>query len=238
MPRVLVVEGREDARVADVLLAEGFDVNVAPPVAEVVAKAVTAHEPEAVVLEIVRVNRSVNVLCNAVMGVTGAPIAIFSGRGHEREIVDGFETGAQAVFTEPIGAHELVARVRAVLRRYPTVVHGPDEVIVVGPVVLDRNRRQLTVDGQPVQVPRKEFEIAEILMRHAGRVVPRRDLVRELWGAPRDTKSLDVQVGRLRARISAVEGHQRIVTVRGVGYRFATDEDLDLVPEPGSSPAR
>ena len=112
-----------------------------------------------------------------------------------------------------------------VLRRAPTPDDdaNPDKV-VVGPILLDRARRELFVHGTQVAVPRREFDIAEVLMRKAGRVVARKEIIRELWGAARDTKSLDVQVGRLRTKLTAAEGRQRIVTVRGVGFRFLTDE--------------
>jgi len=88
------------------------------------------------------------------------------------------------------------------------------------------------VCGEVVRLPRREFDIAELLMRHAGRVVPRSEIVREIWGSLRDTKSLDVQVGRLRMRLAVAEGRRRIVTVRGIGYRMLTDDDSELEPLP------
>jgi two-component system OmpR family response regulator len=225
MSRVLVVEGRPEARMAIMLRDERFDVEAVAPVAALVTKALAAHAPEAVVFEVDRVDRTITALTALVMEITSAPVVLFSQRRDEREIVDGFATGAQSVFCEPIGNHEMVARVRAVLRRLPVVRGQTTDVLAVVPVLLDRVRRQVSGHGHLIQLPRKEFEIAEILMSRAGLVVPRRGLVIELWGAPRNTKSLDVQVGRLRARLAAAEGRQRIVTVRGVGYRFVVDDD-------------
>ena len=104
--------------------------------------------------------------------------------------------------------------------------------------MLDAGRREFFVSGQEVRTPRREFDIAALLMRDAGRVVSRQKIVRELWGSLHDTKSLDVQVGRLRSRLAAAEGRRRIVTVRGIGYRFLTDDDPLLASLPdGDEPA-
>jgi two-component system response regulator RegX3 len=138
-----------------------------------------------------------------------------------------FESGADTVLSEPVGPHELVARVRALLRRRPAEPENSSDVVVVGPIALDRGRREITVDGQLVRVPRREFEIAEILLASAGRTVSRSVIVRELWGTMRDTKSLDVQVGRLRSRLAAAGAPNAIVTIRGVGFRVLADEELE-----------
>jgi two-component system response regulator RegX3 len=223
MPRVLIVEGRTRPRLAPALRAVGVDVEVSEPVAELMAKAIDSVQANAIVLEVPSITHQVTALCRFAVQATPAPIVLFSEQRSEDASIDGFKAGALTVFSEPIGDHELVARVRAVLRRAPQILEHAPDVLVVGPIVLDRGRHQLTIDGELVPLPRKEFEIAEMLMRNAGRVVPRRDMIRELWGAPRDTKSLDVQVGRLRTRLARIEGAQRIMTVRGVGYRFLTE---------------
>jgi two-component system response regulator RegX3 len=174
-------------------------------------------------------------LCGMVRAATTVPIMIFSGRYEEREVVSGFSAGADIYVSEPVGTHELVARVRAMLRRVVPRDEPPSgDLITVGPVVLDRASREVLVAGERVLMPRREFDIAELLMRKAGRVVTRAELVRELWGSARDTKSLDVQVGRLRTKLTAAEGRQRIVTVRGVGFRFVTDDES----EPDRKPDR
>jgi two-component system response regulator RegX3 len=176
-------------------------------------------------------------LCSAIRSLTACPLVLVGAQCSERATITAFTTGVDSVLTLPIGPHEFIARLRALLRRMPAQVGDDGDVLIVGPVRLDRNRRELTVDGQLVALPRREFDIAELLMREAGLVVPRTAIVRELWGSMRDTKSLDVQVGRLRARLAQVEGGRRIITVRGVGYRFLTElleldvSTIDLVGE-------
>jgi DNA-binding response OmpR family regulator len=233
MARVLVVEGRDRGRLAAALRAEGLAVEVTDVSIELLDKAIEACSPGAVLLEVSSISADTCALVARAVIATTAPVVVFTGCSSEHEIIEGFASGAHSIFSEPIGRHELIARVRAVLRRAPSEPTESRDVVVVGPIVLDRGRRQVTVAGMSVPLPRREFEIAEMLMRHAGVVVTRRDLIRELWGAPRDTKSLDVQVGRLRGRLAAVEGLQRIVTIRGVGYRPLTDDSLgDAQPEP------
>lgn len=228
LARVLVVERGDDARVADVLTAEGFLAITAPSVSEAL-ECIASFHPDVVLLEVAKVTGSVLQLCAAVRGATSAPIALVSGRCDERDVVSGLSAGADVFVAEPVGSHELVARVRAMLRRAPSPGEERSDLIVVGAIVLDSARRELSVRGERVPVPRREFDIAELLMRKAGRVVSRVELVQELWGSARDTKSLDVQVGRLRAKLTAAEGRQRIVTVRGVGFRFVTDEPVDII---------
>jgi two-component system, OmpR family, response regulator RegX3 len=235
MSRLVVVEDRERPRAAELLLHEGLEVEGCKPEVDLVLSIIQTFGPDVVLLEVSGVNRSILRLCGAIQAATTAPIALVTEQSIERDVLDAYAAGAHTVVCEPVGAHELVARVRAVLRRVPTRNEPAPDVLVVGPVVLDRGRRQLTVAGQVVALPRKEFDIAELLMCRAGTVVSRNQLVRELWGTARDTKTLDVQVGRLRAKLVAAEGRQRIITVRGLGYRFATDQDLELVAEPAQA---
>jgi two-component system response regulator RegX3 len=225
--RVVVVEERDRPRLAALLNEQGL---VAEPVAsgvDVVAKLVEATDPDVVALEVSSISRAELRLCAQLQVITRVPIAVFTERATEHDTVEAYTAGAHAVITEPVGSYELVARIRALVRRAPTRTSESSDTVVVGPVVLDRATRQVTVNGAVVAMPRKEFDIAEVLMCRAGSVVPRIQLVRELWGTARDTKTLDVQVGRLRAKLFAAEGRRRIITVRGLGYRFATDDDLD-----------
>ena len=228
MSRLVVVEDRERPRVAALLMHEGIEVEGCKPEADLVLGIVQTFGPDVVLFEVSQINRSILRIFTVLQHATAAPIAIVCERSTEREVLDAYNAGAHTVVGEPVGAHELVARVRAVLRRAPARNEPSPDVLVVGPVVLDRGRRQVMVSGQVVPMPRKEFDIAELLMCRAGTVVSRTQLVRELWGTARDTKTLDVQVGRLRAKLLAAEGRQRIITIRGLGYRFATDLDLEL----------
>jgi two-component system response regulator RegX3 len=232
MARVLVVELGDSLRAAIELEGDGFTVVTALHLHEVLSSS-DALRPDLVVVEGAASRTAVLDLCATVHASLVVPILLLSPPCSERDAVAAYGTGIDALILEPVGRHELVARVRALLRRVPP--ERPDATtdrITVGPVVLDAARRELFVHGKEVRTPRREFDIAALLMREAGRVVPRQTIVRELWGSLRDTKSLDVQVGRLRARLAAAEGQRRIVTVRGVGYRFLHDDDPLLGGEP------
>jgi len=163
-------------------------------------------------------------LCTGLRARSSVAIVVLSVSNSETDAISCLRAGADAYLLEPIGPRELIARMRALMRR-TSHQQTPIDVIVVGPVTLDRAGRHVWVRDRRVTMPRREFDILEVLMREAGRIVTRDALVRELWGAPRDTATLDVQVRRLRSRLVAEEGRSRIVTIRGVGYRFATEFD-------------
>jgi len=227
MSQVLVIEQRQPPRAATELEAEGFDVLVAVHLQEALAVFETV-DPDLILVEGNASHESVRSLCAALRLAAFAPLALLSQPCPERDAVAALGSGVDVLVLEPVGRYELIARVRSMLRRNPRPRVQNDDVITVGPVLLDCARREAFVNGQHVRVPRREFDIALLLMREAGRVVPREKILHELWGSLRDTKSLDVQVGRLRARLAAAEGRRRIVTVRGVGYRFLTDDDPQL----------
>jgi DNA-binding response OmpR family regulator len=235
MARVLVVERRDAPRAAAVLESEGFTVVTAMQHREA-SMVIDSFRPEAVVIEATTPGGSVLELCAGLRAEVAVPLVVVCLAAPERDALAAFGAGVDTVILEPVGRHELVARVRALLRRTPPAGRVDRDRITVGPIVLDAARRELFVNGVAVRVPRREFDIAEILMRDAGRVVTRQRIVRQLWGTVRDTKSLDVQVGRLRARLAEAEGRRRIVTVRGVGFRFLTDDDPELEPLPPVAP--
>jgi len=238
MGHVVVVEERDEPRLGLLLVQEGLAVVSSPATLDVVTKLVRGDEPDLVVLEVSSISPAALRLCQALQAeVPHVALGVFAMRAHERDVVAAYGAGATAVVIEPVGSHELVARVRATLRRVPSRWQPVGERIVVGPVTLDRARRELAVHGELISLPRKEFEIAQVLMESAGGVVTKAQLVRALWGSPRDTKTLDVQVGRLRAKLVAAEGVQRIRTVRGLGFRFVTDEDLEYEDALLESPA-
>jgi DNA-binding response OmpR family regulator len=225
MARVLVIERREARRASTLLAEESFTVVTAVETSEAI-EVLETFEPDIVLAEVSTPSTDVLQLCAAIRAAATTPLIVLSGPCAERDSVAAFGAGADSVVTEPVGAHELIARLRALMRRVPATIEPTHDVIAVGPILLDRARREVTVYGERIPVPRREFDIAELLMREAGRVVPRRALVRELWGSMRDTKSLDVQVGRLRARLSNAARQPCIVTVRGVGFRFASDSEF------------
>jgi two-component system response regulator RegX3 len=149
-----------------------------------------------------------------------------TARNAEIDAVVGLEVGADDYVTKPFRLRELVARVRASLRRgrgEEAGVAQPDEVIEIGDVRLDAARHEVAVRGERVALPLKEFELLELLLANAGRVLTRDVLIDRVWGPNYygDTKTLDVHVKRLRAKVEADPGNPaRIVTVRGVGYRY------------------
>ncbi len=234
MARTMVVEQREFGRVSGVLAGEGFEVqpirsDPADPgaITGTVVEEIGSFGPDVVLFEVDDIQQHALDLCETVSKAHRVPIVVLCKQSTEGEVVAGYTAGVAMVLTEPVGSHELVARMRALLRRCETIADVPEDVVRVGPVVLDPACRRLTVDGRPVPLPRKEFDIAEMLIRGAGKLVTRRELLDRLWGGrTNESKSLDVQVGRLRARLALAEGQRRIVTVRGIGYRFMTDDDL------------
>ena len=235
MARVLIAELGQRTTVS-VLLEETFTVFTAGDREEAM-HTVMSLQPDLVVLEVGVPDEGAIQVCSAIRALTASPIVLMSGPCSERAVLSAFAAGADSVVAGLVGPHELVARIRALLRRAPPKSTEEGDVLVVGPIRLDRARREVTVNGELIAVPRREFDIAELLMRDVGRVVPRVVIVRELWGSMRDTKSLDVQVGRLRARLAAAEGRRRIVTVRGVGFRFlGDDEPYDTDPSVGDIP--
>ena len=165
-------------------------------------------------------------VCRELRARSSVPIIMLTAKDSEVDIVVGLELGADDYVTKPYKSRELLARIRAVLRRRveeDRAADAPDPVLEVGPVRMDVERHTVTVDGREVPMPLKEFELLEFLMRNAGRVLTRGQLIDRVWGSDYfgDTKTLDVHVKRLRAKIEADPGEpKRLVTVRGLGYRF------------------
>ena len=150
---------------------------------------------------------------------------MLTARDSEIDKVVGLELGADDYVTKPFSTRELVARVRAVLRRGVEQEDDPGTTLEAGPVRMDVERHVVTVDGEQLAMPLKEFELLELLLRNAGRVLTRGQLIDRVWGADYvgDTKTLDVHVKRLRAKIEPDPGTPHyLVTVRGLGYKFET----------------
>jgi DNA-binding response OmpR family regulator len=229
MTRILVIERREAARAGVVLEREGFVVCTSLQPHETTT-AIASFRPELVLVETTVPHASDLDLCAATRAASAAPIVLLAHSCTERDAIAAFTAGVDMLVREPVGDHELVARVRAQVRRAPRAPEPEPDTIAVGRITLDRAKRELAVDGEVVRLPRREFDIAELLMSNAGRVVSRNEIVRQIWGSLRDTKSLDVQVGRLRMRLAVAEGRRRIVTVRGIGYRLLLDGDPELHP--------
>jgi two-component system response regulator RegX3 len=151
------------------------------------------------------------------------PVIMLTAKDSEIDKVVGLELGADDYVTKPFSSRELVARMRAVLRRRGDVEEVADASLEAGPVRMDVERHVVSVRGDQVQLPLKEFELLQVLLRNADRVLTRMQLIDRVWGADYvgDTKTLDVHIKRLRAKIEADPAKPRhIVTVRGLGYKF------------------
>ena len=225
MTRVLVVEDEESISdpLSYLLRQEGFEVAVAATGPDALVE-FDRSGADIVLLDLMLPGLSGTEVCRALRARSSVPVIMLTARDSEIDKVVGLELGADDYVTKPFSARELVARVRAVLRRRGG---EPEEAapaaLEAGPVRMDVERHVVTVDGRSVQLPLKEFELLEMLLRNAGRVLTRGQLIDRVWGADYvgDTKTLDVHVKRLRAKIEpdpAVPQH--LVTVRGLGYKL------------------
>ncbi len=227
-PVVLIVEDEEsfvDALTVG-LEREGFKVRVARDGREALTQ-FAKYRPDLVLLDVMLPGMSGVDVCKSIRATGDAtPIIMVTARDAEVDVVLGLEFGADDYVSKPYRLRELVARMRAVLRRQlPATGGGPRELPIkqVGDVQLDPDRHEVRVRDEIVSVPRKEFELLELFMDRAGRVVSRDYAIEQVWGDDYvgDTKTLDVHVNRLRGRIEEDPAKPtRIVTVRGVGYRF------------------
>jgi two-component system response regulator RegX3 len=225
--RVLVAEDEESFVEALVvgLGREGFEVTVARDGAEALAL-FDRVDPELVLLDIMLPKLSGIDVCRAIRSRSTVPIIIVTAKGTEIDTVVGLEVGADDYVTKPYRLRELVARMRAVLRRSSREEEIPPEqrsVIEVGDVRVDTDRHRVFVRGREVVLRRKEFELLLLLVENAGRVLTRDTLIDRVWGSDYvgDTKTLDVHVKRLRSHIEEDPSSPAIITtVRGVGYRF------------------
>jgi DNA-binding response OmpR family regulator len=168
-------------------------------------------------------------VCRELRRTSRVPIIVVTARGDEADRVVGLELGADDYVVKPFSARELVARIRAVLRRTePTAEPARDEPVRVGPLTIDSARRAAILDGEALELSRKEFEVLELLAREEGRVVTRERLIEEVWDTTwfGSTKTLDVHVSALRRKLGDDPSHPRFIhTVRGVGFRLAAEED-------------
>ncbi|SIN23022.1 two-component system, OmpR family, response regulator RegX3 [Micromonospora cremea] len=225
LSRVLVVEDEEsfsDA-LSYMLRKEGFEVSVAATGTDALTE-FDRTGADIVLLDLMLPEMSGTEVCRQLRQRSAVPIIMVTARDSEIDKVVGLEIGADDYVTKPYSPRELVARIRAVLRRQsPEVADSGAPTLAAGPVRMDIERHVVTVDGGAVQLPLKEFELLELLLRNAGRVLTRGQLIDRVWGADYvgDTKTLDVHVKRLRSKIEPEPSAPRfIVTVRGLGYKF------------------
>jgi two-component system response regulator RegX3 len=223
---VLVVEDEDsfvDALTVG-LQREGFRVQVARDGAEAL-ELFDLVEPDLVLLDLMLPRISGVDVCRQLRARSTVPIIMVTAKSSEIDTVVGLEVGADDYVSKPYRMRELVARMRAALRRAPREEARPPSVdaLQVGDVSLDPDRHEVVVRGQEITLPLKEFELLELLLANAGRVLPRETLIDRIWGADYvgDTKTLDVHVKRLRAKVEDDPSNpRRIVTIRGLGYKF------------------
>ena len=225
-PMVLVVEDeRSFVEALQIGLArEGFDVAVAVDGVEALEQ-FEAQQPDVVLLDVMLPRISGIDVCRQIRKFSQVPIIMVTAKGGEIDTVVGLEVGADDYVTKPYRIRELVARIRAVLRRADGDASGeiPTTALAIGEVALDPDEHRVTVNGDIVSLPLKEFELLRILLANAGRVLPRDLLIDRVWGSDYvgDTKTLDVHVKRLRAKIEPdPSAPERIVTIRGLGYKY------------------
>lgn len=224
MTRILVVEDEESLSdpLAFLLGREGFDVQVVDNGLDAVTE-FERNGADLVLLDVMLPGQSGMEVCKQIRSSSVVPIIMLTAKDSEIDKVLGLELGADDYVTKPYSSRELIARVRAVLRRQGEVEEQDSGALEGGPVRMDIERHVVTVTGEPVSMPLKEFELLEMLLRNAGRVMTRSQLIDRVWGADYvgDTKTLDVHIKRLRSKVEPDPSSPRyVVTVRGLGYKF------------------
>jgi two-component system, OmpR family, response regulator RegX3 len=212
---------------AEALRSEGFETQVAGTVAE--ALELARNAPDLVLLDVMLPDGSGFDVCRELRQSSRVPIIMLTARGEEADRVVGLELGADDYVVKPFSAREVVARIRAVLRRVGETAPADDGPIEIGELRLDPSRREAMHRGEVVELSRKEFDLLELLMRSAGSVVSRERLIEEVWDTNwfGSTKTLDVHVSGIRRKLGDDPSQPRYLhTVRGVGFRFAAPGDL------------
>ena len=233
MTTILIVEDEENLSdpLAFLLGKEGFETKIAPD-GPTALQLFDSEDIDLVLLDLMLPGMSGTEVCRKLRAESSVPIIMVTARDSEIDKVVGLELGADDYVTKPYSTRELVARIRAVLRRGHDSGAGTDteaeqevaeQILEGGRVKMDVERHTVTVAGEPVSMPLKEFDLLEYLLRNAGRVLTRGQLIDRIWGADYvgDTKTLDVHVKRLRSKIEEQPSRPKhLVTVRGLGYKF------------------
>jgi two-component system response regulator RegX3 len=224
--RVLVIEDEESFRdaLSYMLSREGYDVVIAADGAAGLRE-FEAKRPDLVLLDLMLPEVAGTEVCRSIRARSRVPIIMLTAKDTEVDKVVGLELGADDYVTKPFSTRELLARIRAVLRRGggPATEDFEGGSLLQGPVRIDVERHEVTVNGNPVAMPLKEFELLEMLVRNSGRVLTRGQLMDRVWGSNYfgDGKTLDVHIKRIRAKIEPDPANPvYLTTVRGLGYRF------------------
>lgn len=225
MTKVLVIEDEESFREAldFILTKEGFEVVLAATGTD----GVTAFEkvnPDIILLDLMLPGMSGTEVCKTIRAKSKVPIIMLTAKDAEVDKVVGLEVGADDYVTKPYSTAELIARIRAVLRRGGAQqAQGDEDVISLGPIKLDIARHSVQLNGKEISMPLKEFEVLEYLMENSGRVLTRGQLMDQIWGSNYvgDGKTLDVHIKRLRSKLEEDPANPKLLhTVRGLGYKF------------------
>ena len=224
MTRILIVEDEPSLSepLSFLLRREGYDTEIAADGREALA-AFDREGTDLVLLDLMLPGLPGTEVCRELRTRSSVPIIMLTAKDSEVDIVVGLELGADDYVTKPYSTRELLARIRAVLRRRIEVDDLDESVLEVGGVRMDVDRHAVAVGGKEVAMPLKEFELLELLLRNAGRVLTRGQLIDRIWGADYfgDTKTLDVHIKRIRSKIEKDPSQPvLLLTVRGLGYRF------------------
>ena len=224
MSRVLVVEDEESFSepLAYMLRREGFEVTTAATGPDALDE-FERTGADIVLLDVMLPGLSGTEVCRKLRAQSSVPIIMLTAKDSEIDKVVGLELGADDYVTKPYSARELIARMRAVLRRGGEAEAAQSSTLESGRVRMDVDRHIVSIDGEHVPMPLKEFDLLEMLLRNPGRVLTRAQLIDRVWGADYvgDTKTLDVHIKRLRAKIEPDPANPKFVlTVRGLGYKF------------------
>jgi two-component system response regulator RegX3 len=226
MTKILIVEDEASfsEALAFLLGKEGFDVSVAEDGQQAVDK-FNKEGADLILLDLMIPIISGIEVCRIIRTTSQVPIIMLTAKDAEIDKVVGLELGADDYVTKPYSSRELIARIKAVLRRgiIDEALDGENGIHVVAGIKLDIGKHQVTINGEVVALPLKEFELLEFLMRNAGRVLTRSQLIDRVWGGDYygDTKTLDVHIKRLRSKIEADPANPLLIqTIRGLGYKL------------------
>lgn len=222
--RILLVEDEESISqpLAFLLEREGYRVRVVADGSEAI-RVFPEEQFELVLLDLMLPGLPGTEVCRSIRARSQVPIIMLTAKDSEVDIVVGLELGADDYVTKPYSARELLARIRAVLRRHIDTDDLAEPILEAGDVRMDVERHSVSVRGEEIAMPLKEFELLEVLLRNAGRVLTRGQLIDRVWGPDYfgDTKTLDVHIKRLRSKIERTPSEpELLVTVRGLGYRI------------------
>jgi two-component system response regulator RegX3 len=224
MTRILIVEDEPSLSepLAFLLEREGYEPTIVADGLAAVAE-FDRNGSDLVLLDLMLPGLSGTEVCREIRSRSSVPIIMLTAKDSEIDIVVGLELGADDYVTKPYSTRELLARIRAILRRRVEDDDDREAVLEAGTVRMDIERHTVSVEGRETPMPLKEFELLEVLLRNSGRVLTRGQLIDRVWGADYygDTKTLDVHIKRIRSRIeSSPSEPTMLVTVRGLGYRF------------------